>query len=268
METTLRKFLQSDALERYVKGETSAIEDSKIESYIRLYSEAETSFEEIQQNLEIVARANAVKAPDDILNKVKAEIAKETEKETPVIPMHRTARRTPWYSIAASIIALLFAGSSFLMYQKNQELVKENKVVLDEIYDLRNDIDNNSLLMRDMKRQIQELNNPETKKYVFRGNDRAKNLKTVAYINPIDKTSMIDVVTLPQISNDENYHVWAEMEDHFVSLGILDPSEKKMQEVPYMEDALGLSITIEPKNSKTSSANDAVAEIELKSENN
>jgi len=268
MEKTLQKFLQSDALERYVKGETSAKEDLKIESFINLYPEAKSSFEELQQNLEIVAKANAVKAPKNILDKVKVEIAKASEKEIPVIPIQRTARKTPWYAIAASIVALLFAGSSFLMYQKNQDLIKENQMVLNEISDLRNDINNNSLLMNNMKRQIQELNNPETEKYVFRGNHRAKNLKTVAYINPIDKTSMIDVVTLPQISNDKNYHVWAEMEDHFVNLGILDPSEKKMQEVPYMEDALGLSITIEPKNTENSSANDAVAEIELKSKNN
>ena len=268
MEKTLRDFLQSNELERYVKGETSADENFKIESYIKLYAEVDLAYQEMQENLEILAKANAVEAPDFILENVKTALASEKVKDTPVVALDTNHRKTPWYSIAASIIALLFAGSSYLMYQKNQELVKENQVVVDEIYDLRNDINRNSLLMDDMKRQIQELNNPETQKYVFRGNHRAKNLKTVAYINPVEKTSMIDVVTLPQISENEDYHIWAEMEDHFVSLGILDPSEKKMQKLPYLEDALSLSITIEPKNSAKENADEAVAEIELKSKNN
>jgi len=268
MEQTLRNFLESDELERYVKGETSEQDNFKIESYIKLYSEVDTAYQELQDNLEIMAKANAIEAPRFILENVKAALKAEQVEETPVLSLDKPRRKTPWYSIAASIVALLFAGSSYLMYQKNQELIKENQVVVDEIFDLRNDITQNSLLMDDMKRQIQELNNPETQKYVFRGNHRAKNLKTVAYINPVDRTSMIDVVTLPQISENEDYHVWAEMEDHFVSLGILDPSEKKMQKLPYMEDALGLSITIEPKNSSKDNADDAVAEIELKTKNN
>ena len=41
-------------------------------------------------------------------------------------------------------------------------------------------------------RQFLKLNNPETEKYVLRGNDRAKDLKTVAYINSIDKSSLIE----------------------------------------------------------------------------
>ena len=110
-----------------------------------------------------------------------------------------------------------------------------------------------------------KLNNPETEKYVLRGNDRAKNLKTVAYINAIDKTSMIDVVSLPQLPENQNYQIWAELQDKMVNLGILDISDRKLKSIPYMEDALSLSITIEPKagQSNTNTEN-AVAEITLK----
>mgnify|MGYP000374105704 FL=1 len=48
--------------------------------------------------------------------------------------------------------------------------------------------------------ELKKLNDPETYKYVLRGNERAKELKTVAYINPINKSSLIDVVSLPKLS--------------------------------------------------------------------
>jgi hypothetical protein len=113
-------------------------------------------------------------------------------------------------------------------------------------------------------RQFMKLNNPETEKYVLRGNERAKDLKTVAYINPVDKTSMIDVVSLPKLPEHQTYQIWAELQDRMVNLGILDASDRKLKSIPYMEDALGLSITIESKDPNQKPEDNSVAEITLK----
>ena len=109
-----------------------------------------------------------------------------------------------------------------------------------------------------------KLNNPDAKKYVLTGNERAKNLKTVAYINPVDKTSMIDVITLPQLPEEQHYQIWAELQDRMVILGILDESDRKLKPIPYMEDALALSIKIGIKGEETNENNTEVAEILLK----
>ena len=249
MEKKLHTFFQSGLLDKYILDETSASESLKAEHYIETYPEVESEYLRLQSHLETLAKADAVEAPKFILDNILNEIK---EDETPVIKMETSHRKTPWYSIAASIVALLFAGSSYMMYEQNQELLKENQVVVDEIFDLRSDIDVNNQKLDDVMRQFLKLNNPETEKYVLRGNARAKNLKTVAYINAVEKTSMIDVVSLP------------------VSLGILDPSDKKMQNLPYMENALGLSLRIvSKKNSEANVSDDeAVAEIELKTKNN
>ncbi|WP_298902378.1 anti-sigma factor [uncultured Psychroserpens sp.] len=265
MEKKLHTFFQSGLLDKYILDETSASESLKVEHYIETYPEVESEYLRLQDNLEILAKAGAVEAPKFILDTVKTELQEEA---TPVVTLNSpNRRRTPWYGIAASIVALLFAGGYYMKHQQNQELLKENQVVVDEIFDLRSDIEDNNKKLDNLMRQFLKLNNPETEKYVLRGNARAKDLKTVAYINAVEKTSMIDVVSLPQLSEDQFIHLWAEMEDHFVSLGILDPSEKNMQSVPYMEDALGLSITIGPKENANKSDN-AVAEIELKNRNN
>jgi len=261
MEKKLHTFLMSGLLEKYVLGSTTPKENLEVEHYISIYPEIEEEYNKLQDNLEIMAKANAVEAPKFILDAVLEEI-----KDKPVIALQPVASKTPWYSIAASVAALIFAGSALLLFIHNKALVRENQVVVDEIFDLRNDIQKNNDRLDEVMRQFMKLNNPETEKYVLRGNERAKNLKTVAYINAVDKTSMIDIVELPQLPEDQNYQIWAELQDRMVNLGILDPSNKKLQSIPYMENALGLSITIEQKDnhSNLATAENEVAEITLK----
>ncbi|WP_228850660.1 anti-sigma factor [Aegicerativicinus sediminis] len=264
MEKTLHTFLKSGLIEKYVLGDTSPSEELEVEYFIERHDEARLEYENTQKNLEIWAKANAVEAPTSILDNILGEISEKTEKQTPVIHLKERNSHTPWYSIAASIVALVFAGSSYLLYQQNQSLNHENDVVVDEIFDLRSDIDKNNEKLDDVMKQFMKLNNPDTKKYVLKGNERAKNLKTVAYINPVEKTSMIDVATLPQLPNEKCYQIWAEVQDRMVNLGILDPSESNLQNIPYLEDALGLSITIEDKGgANTATADNSVAEISL-----
>jgi hypothetical protein len=261
MEKKLHTFLHSGLIEKYVLGSTTAKESLEVEHYISTYPEVEAEYMKLQDNLEIMAKANAVEAPKFILDAVFEDI-----KEVPVITLPSTKHKTPWYSIAASIAALVFAGSALLLFVHNKALVRENQVVVDEIFDLRNDIKKNNDRLDEVMRQFMKLNNPETEKYVLRGNERAKDLKTVAYINAVDKTSMIDIVELPQLPENQNYQIWAELQDRMVNLGILDPSNKKLQSIPYMENALGLSITIEQKDShnNAATAENEVAEISLK----
>lgn len=265
MEKKLQILMDSGLLDSYILGTTTPDENLEVESYIAEFPEVKAEYDRLQDYLEILAKANTVEAPTFILNRIIREITEDT----PLIkmPSAPTHKRTPWFSIAASIAAFIFAGTSFLLYEQNMSLHHENQVVVDEIFDLRSDIENNNIRLDNVMHEFMKLNNPETEKYVLRGNSRAKNLKTVAYINAVDKTSMIDVVSLPKLPENQTYQIWAELQDRMVNLGILDESERKLKTIPYMEDALGLSITIEQKvGSKInkSHADNSVAEIALK----
>ncbi|WP_299227193.1 anti-sigma factor [uncultured Psychroserpens sp.] len=267
MEKKLHTFFQSGLLDKYILDETSSSESLKVEHYIDTYPEVKEAYIKLQGNLEILAKVNAVDAPMSVLDRIKSEL--NVVENQSIISIDRTRRTMPWYSIAASIVALLFAGGYYMKSEQNKVLLEENQVVVDEIFDLRSDIEDNNKKLDNLMRQFMKLNNPETEKYVMRGNDRAKDLKTVAYINPVDKTSMIDVVSLPQLPKNQTFQIWAEMEDRMVNLGILDASQKNLQSIPYMENALGLSITIEPKgNYNEVSTDSAVAEIVLKNKAN
>jgi cell division protein FtsL len=260
METKLHSFLNSDLLSRYVAGDTLPSENTEVEYFIENYPEVGEAYNTLQENLEIMARVDSVKAPKGTLDSVLKAIH-DTD-DTKVITLVRK-QKIAWFSIAASAAAVLFAVSSYLLYTKNRLLTEENQIVVEEIFDLRSDIEKNNSKLDDLSRQFMKLNDPDAKKYVLTGNERAKDLKTVAYINPVEKTSMIDVVTLPKLPEEQYYQIWGELQDKMVNLGILDESDRKLRPIPYLEDALALSITIETKGSKTIGTKE-VAEISLK----
>tara|TARA_R100001369_G_C3294947_1_gene164611 strand:+ start:124 stop:915 length:792 start_codon:yes stop_codon:yes gene_type:complete len=261
METKLHAFLKSNLLNMYLVGETSFEESKEVEYFMSNYPEAANAYEKLQDNLELIAKVGATDVPNNILSDI-LESLNETN-DTKVIQLVQK-RKTAWYSIAASAAAVLFAATSFMLYQKNQNLNDENNIVIEEIYDLRSDIDKNNSKLDELSRELMKLNNPDARKYVINGNDRAKNLQTVAYINPVEKTSMIDVITLPQLPKEQHYQIWAQLQDRMVNLGILDESDRKLKQIPYMEDALALSIKISTKGDNTNENDTEVAEISLK----
>ncbi|GAA3564544.1 anti-sigma factor [Snuella lapsa] len=261
MNAKINTFLNSGLLEKYLLGETTSEETEVVEAFISKYPEVQNTYNTMQYNLEVVAKSNAVEAPKSVLDKVLDEI----NDTTPVITLKTKYKTWYKYSIAASIAALFFAGTSYLFYNQNKKLSEENQVVVDEIFDLRSDIEMNNKKLDDIMYQFKQLNDPETYKYIIQGNSRAKNLKTVAYINPKEKTSMIDVVSLPQLPEEQCYQIWAELQGKMVSLGILSETDRQLRAIPYTENALGLNITIEPKGGNTvASLENSVAEIDLK----
>lgn len=261
MNAKITTFLNSDLLEKYLLGHTTSEETETVESFISKYPEVQNAYNTLQFNLEVVAKSNAIEAPKHILNDILNELD-----DAPVVKLSERKNYKIWYkmSIAASFAALFFAAYSFSLYTQKQKLSEENQVVVDEIFDLRSDIEKNNEMLNSVMRQLLKLNNPETEKYIINGNDRAKNLKTVAYINPKEKTSMIDVVSLPKLPEEQCYQMWAEIQGKMVSLGILNEADRKLRAIPYSENARGLNITIEPKGGNSiASLQNTVAEIDF-----
>jgi anti-sigma-K factor RskA len=263
MEKKVHDFLESGLLDKYLIGSTSKDESQKVEAYIEKYPEVKEEFDILQVQLELAARSNAINPPSHILDNILDKISTDE-----MVQLQKKPRVPYWFSIAASIAALIFAGSSYIFYNEYKILEDENNTIADEVFDLRKDIENNNNKLDDVMRQVMRLNNPETQKYVLRGNERAKDLKTVAYINSIEKSSLIDVVSLPELAEEQCYQMWAKLQDKMVNLGILDINDRKLQSVPYIEDALSLSITIEPKGGNDiASLENAVAQILLDKDN-
>ena len=240
MKEKVRIFLDTDLLEKYLLGTTSAEETARVERYIAMYPEVRKTYHELEENLEAFARLYSRKTPEGLRERIFSSIRSQ-----------RTGRkRFMRYAIAASIAALFFAGSSYFFWNQNQSLQQENAIVSNKIRVLEADMKEQ---LEDVRNQFIVLNNPQTRKYLVNGNKKARDLKAIAYVNPVKKLSYINVRNLPQLPENQCYQMWAEVNGEMVNLGILkDLDDKdKLLALPYGEKAMGY-ITIEPEGGNTS----------------
>jgi len=235
MKDKIKVFLDSDLLEQYLLGTTTDLESMQVERYIAMYPEVRETYAELQDNLEIFAKLHAIEAPQGLRDKIHSRIKAE-----------RSGRKRFFsYAIAASITAILFAGISTFFWNQNQSLQEENNVVSNKIKLLE---ENMKEQLEDVRNQFIVLNNPQTKKYNVKGNQKAKDLKAVAYINPVKKLSYINVSKLPHIPESQCFQMWAEVNGKMINLGIIEEAgdQQKLMALPYAENAVGY-ITIEQK---------------------
>ncbi|AZQ57508.1 anti-sigma factor [Maribacter sp. MJ134] len=235
MKEKIKAFLESDLLEKYLLGNTTEMETLRVEQYIAMYPEVRNTYNELQDNLETFAKLHAIKSPEGLKEKIVARIRTE-----------RNGRKKFFrYAIAASVAAVMFASASYFFYNQNQNLQEENTVVSNKI----------KLLEADMKQQLEDvrnqfivLNNPQTKKYNVNGNRKAKELKAVAYINPVKKLSYINVSKLPNLPENQCFQMWAEVNGEMLNLGIIQEAAngQNLMALPYAENAVSY-ITIEPE---------------------
>ena len=235
MKEKIRIFLDTDLLEKYLLGTTTPEESMQVERYIAMYPEVRKTYDELQENLETYAKMYALNAPEGlkakILNRIKAQ--------------NTGRRKFQRYAVAASIAALLFAGSSYFFWNQNQNLQDENVIVNNRIRTLEEDMKEQ---LEDVRNQFIVLNNPQTKKYAVNGNKKAKELKAVAYINPVKKLSYINVRNLPNLPDNQCYQMWAEVNGEMVNLGVIKSVDDKdhLRPLPYAENSVSY-ITIEPQ---------------------
>ncbi len=239
MKEKVQKFLDSDQLENYLMGVSDEEETLLAEKYIAMYPEVSKTYQDLQDNLETFAKLHAIQPPGDLEEKILARIRKEK----------KGVGRYWKFAVAASFAILLSAGASYFIWDQNQDLQKKNAIVNENTdypqEDLREQLE-------DVRNQFIVLQNPETKQYKVTGNKKAKELKAVAYVNPVKKLSYLNVSKLPHLPENQCYQMWAEVNGEMVNLGIIREADKKLLALPYFDDnSLGY-ITIEPEGGNAS----------------
>ena len=251
MKEKIKIFLDSDLLEKYLLGDTNTQESLQVERYLAMYPEVRETYNELQENLEAFAKMHAIKTPEELKNKILARIKSENAGK----------RKFFRYAIAASFVAVIFTGASYFLWNQNRNLQEENVIVNNKIETLE---ENMREQLEDVRNQFIVLNNPQTRRFNVKGNNRAKELKAVAYINPVKKLSYINVKKLPNLPEDQSFQMWAQVNGEMINLGIIDQAagREKLLALPYGDKAISY-ITIEPKGgNNTPTVENIVAKID------
>ncbi len=240
MTDKIKQFLETDLLEKYLLDNTTQEESLRVERYIAIYPEVSTVYDELQDNLEAFAKLHAMETPDGLKNKILNKVKAENKEQSKFYK----------YIAAACCVAFLFATASFFFWNQNKSLKEENTIVNNKMKTIE---DNMKQQLEDVRNQFIVLNNPRTKKYSVKGNLKAKELKAVAYINPVKKLSYINVRNIPNLPENQCLQMWAEVDGKMINIGIINDinDKNKLMALPYGENAVGY-ITIEPKGGNKS----------------
>ncbi|THD66359.1 anti-sigma factor [Robertkochia marina] len=266
MKDAVKLFLEGDLLERYLTGETDVEENLQSEYFIETYPEVREEYEKLQLNLEQYARSFAQPLPENVKQAVRDSI------KTPVIALNTeetNSSRKPmrWYIAAAVASTVLLGSTSVSLWNQNKMLSTQKNAVVDQLEGLKSNIVETNSKLELLKSKNAVLSDPDTRQYVFKGNERAKNLRSVAYINPKEGMSAINIVSLPDLPEDKEFQMWAEVDGKMVSLGVLEKADLKLMSLPHSDKASGYKITIQNKGNKDFAAIDSeVARIEFNKE--
>lgn len=239
MNEKVKAFLDSDLLESYLVGDCSAEEKARVERYIALYPEVRQAYAELQDRLEDYIRMHAVRPPEGTRERILQEIRRASK-----------GRSVLWrYAIAASVAILFGSVILITLYQQNRALKVQNEQFDGLIMEMKSDWNSKLEEIRDLHIL---LNNPHTRQVAVRGNRKARELKVVAYANPIKKLSYINVKDLPELPDAQCYQVWTEVDGKLTNLGVLSPleGEELFKAIPYDENAVSF-ITVEPEGGNT-----------------
>ena len=239
----INKLLESDVLERYVIGDVSPDEESLVYRALQDHEEVREALADIEKTFLQISRENALepdpKTKSSILDKI-GELS--TESEVTFSEPYRFWKRMT--AIAATLGALILIGGAYY-YGEFIQLESRHSELQSEYVALSNSCNEAGEIAQKNEEILAFVQNPNTE--VIPLDPLNNNTAMVnAFWNPLSEQALINVSGLPALSGNEVYQLWADIEGEMVSMGVL-AAAVALQEIPFMENAESLNITIEPE---------------------
>lgn len=233
--------LDNGILEQYVLGELSLSEQQQVENALGLHAELRNHLEQIEIEFENLAFENEIEVPETVKKQLLQSIVGKSVK-TVSLDSHKTKKH--YLGIAASIAAFFLMGSIYL-YSELTSVKQQMEIVEEDNIQLKNNLENLNTDLVETKKWYATINDPETEKYVLKGNSLLPNATLISYVNDAKKSVVINIEQLPELDKEHDYQMWADVEGVMINMGVIDQS-KDMIAMNYIENAESLNITIEP----------------------
>ena len=232
--------LKHGILEQYLLGELNNDDQIIIEQLLSEDTELKSLFENLEANFETMAFENAITPPNVVKDNLMASVKSNRNK---VIPINQNNVLKMYFSIAASVAAVLLIGGIWMFNQLNKtkqqlQIVEEQKsLLIKDIEDLNENIELSS-------KWVNILNSPDTEQYILKGNALSPEAKIVSYVNHKNKSVVINTQGLPKLDDEHDYQMWADVKGKMINMGVIG-KQKQLLALNYIENAESLNITIE-----------------------
>ena len=238
----IEDILNSDLLERYVLGDVTPSERMEVDLLCVEHRKIRTALSQIEKTLESTALENAIQAPGHVKECIIKNINQGQpikESDTPQKP--NTLNFRPVLKLVAAALTgclLTWLTMQSSLNSANEQIISQEK----ELTALHESCDQ-------LGQQYAFVNHTNTIPILLHQTKEEAPAQVVIYWNDRLQESMLRVVELPAIEENQTFQLWADVDNHMLSLGTFDAATAITDAIAmnYMENANSLNITIEPK---------------------
>lgn len=268
----VNEYIASGILEAYVAGQVTDQERQEVQCLSKIYPEIKAELEELELGMEAFAMSHSMAPPPELKSAVMDAIdALPTEEEQENKVVHFTApeseheehldleprevavgmQKGAWGAIAA-IAVILFAVNIYNQIQlANQRNQIEHLAETTKRYEREVDELDRAYALKD--EQLATIRDASTSKIGLGNTPNYADAAAAIFWNKDEGTVIIDGARLPELSDQEQYQLWALIDGQPVSLGLLPQGAQRnvLQQMKNTGQADAFAITIEPKGGRT-----------------
>jgi anti-sigma-K factor RskA len=244
----IEEYISSGILETYAMGELTGQELARAEANLKQYPELRSELAKIEETLEAMMVRLAVSPPAVVKDKLMVTVAnhgREVKMDTPVVMLWR-------YAAAASIIIAL--GTTYMAYDYHgrwkdsvlalNELIGKNQQIADDYNRVNNRLDK-------VENDLRVIDNPAFTKVVMKGTPNAPQAMASVYWNEQTKEVFLSIQNLRELSQEQQYQLWAIIDGKPVDAGVFDTGLAGLQKMHTIsKGATTFAVTIEPRGGK------------------
>ena len=245
-----KEYISSGILEAYVLGELSDEERSEVEVMAATHPEISKELNIIEETIEVLAFKTAINPGVDLKDRIKERVqADKKEKEVKHLDLRERTKVSPVlrYAVAASVtISLITSYMAYNYWNKwktTEEqlngLIAQNEQIADD-YNLVNQ------RLEGIENDLEVLGNPDFARITMKGTDNSPNSLTTVYWNSASQDVYLDIQSLKDLSQQNQYQLWAIVDGQPVDIGVFDLSDQLIK-MKSIAEATAFAITIEPR---------------------
>lgn len=249
----IEEYISSGILEAYVMDQLSQAERTEVEQVAAKHPEIREELDKIELSMETLAFATAVKPPSGAKEKLMAQIgdAPTAKKEAPVITMQadRSVGMLKFAAAASIVVALGASVMAFTYWKKWQstegrlsDLIAQNAQFAENYNQVNQQLD-------DIQDAVAIMNSSAYKRVTMNGTDNSPGALATVYWNESTADVYLSIQNLKELSQDQQYQLWAIIDGKPVDAGVFDPGSSNflVQMKNIGPDAAAFAVTIEPR---------------------
>jgi anti-sigma-K factor RskA len=244
----VQEYIESGIIESYVMGLASEPERAEFERLSNLYPELVEARRRFEERLEGYASENAVPPPPEVKVKVLEAIGKSSTIVTMQNQQPPNSPLLPGIIAGAAVVLLIVMG--YLYFQAKQA----NKDLTDTNDRLKVSLDTTrNILQRIVDEQKEVVNNPNVTVVNMVGTQVAPRSSANIYWDSTSSNVYLVVKNMPKLPNDQQYQLWALIDNKPKDLGVFDATDDKViLKMKNTQKAQAFAITIEQKGGSPS----------------